>query len=145
MEKSIVVGVDDSTTARAAARTAADLAAALGAELLVVTAYGKYKFEPVDADVDNMYITTEALARTVADAAIAELAAAFPRLTITPISAAGRPGDALVSVAERHNSELIVVGNKRVQGIARVFGSIARHVATHAPCDVYIANTHTQS
>ena len=36
---------------------------------------------------------------------------------------------------------MIVVGNKRVQGLARVLGSVASAVAQHAPCDVYIAKT----
>ena len=39
-------------------------------------------------------------------------------------------------------ADLIVVGNKRVQGITRVFGSIASHVAAHASCDLYIVHTH---
>src|SRR5690606_28369663 len=43
------------------------------------------------------------------------------------------------------DASLIVVGNKRVQGVAgRVLGSIARDVAAHASCDVYIAHTHTR-
>jgi nucleotide-binding universal stress UspA family protein len=43
--------------------------------------------------------------------------------------------------ARRLEARMIVVGNRRVQGAARVLGSIASDVAKHAPCDVYIANT----
>ena len=51
--------------------------------------------------------------------------------------------EALVSESERLDATMIVVGNKRVQGIAgRVLGSIARDVAAHASCDVYVAHTH---
>jgi nucleotide-binding universal stress UspA family protein len=36
---------------------------------------------------------------------------------------------------------MIVVGNRRMQGIGRVLGSVANSVAHNAPCDVYIAKT----
>ena len=36
---------------------------------------------------------------------------------------------------------MIVVGNRRVQGVSRVLGSIANDVLKQAPCDVLIANT----
>ena len=47
----------------------------------------------------------------------------------------------LVSEADRLEARLIVVGNRRVQGPARILGSIARTVAANASCDVYVANT----
>ena len=40
-----------------------------------------------------------------------------------------------------NEAELIVVGNRRTQGIGRVLGSVAVSVAAHAPCDVYIVKT----
>ena len=43
------------------------------------------------------------------------------------------------------DADVIVVGNKRVQGVSRILGSIARYVAAHAPCDVYIAHTHQRA
>ena len=36
---------------------------------------------------------------------------------------------------------MIVVGNRRVQGVSRVLGSIASDVLRRAPCDVLIVNT----
>jgi nucleotide-binding universal stress UspA family protein len=48
----------------------------------------------------------------------------------------------LIEVATDHDAAVIVVGNKRVQGVTRLLGSIATDVAHKAPCDVYIANTH---
>ena len=44
-------------------------------------------------------------------------------------------------VAKEIGADLIVVGNRRVQGIGRVLGSVATDVAHHAPCDVYIVKT----
>lgn len=49
-----------------------------------------------------------------------------------------------MKAAEELDAEIIVIGNKRVQGIARILGSIARDVAAHAPCDVYVAHTHSK-
>ena len=38
-------------------------------------------------------------------------------------------------------ANLIVVGNRRVQGIERLLGSVAIDVLRHAPCSVYVAHT----
>lgn len=141
MTQTIIVGVDQSEPARAAARTAARLSQALGAELLVVTAYGKYEFEVIDPTADDVYVTTHDLALAVADEIVADLRTAHPGLDVSSVAVGGKPGEALVTVAERHDAGVIVIGNRRVQGLARVFGSIARDVAAHASCDVYVVNT----
>ena len=142
--QTIIVGVDQSEGAMAAARKAARLAWGLGAELAVVTAFGKYEFEAVGSTEDEVYITSEEIALAVADAVAANLKGEYPDVVMTTIAAAGKPGDALVAVADRHDADVIVVGNKRVQGIARVFGSIAHQVEAHASCDVYVANTQSR-
>jgi nucleotide-binding universal stress UspA family protein len=36
---------------------------------------------------------------------------------------------------------MIVVGNRRVQGVTRVLGSIPLDVAKQAPCNVFIVHT----
>ncbi len=52
------------------------------------------------------------------------------------------PATALCEEAARLDASIIVVGNKRVQGAARVLGSIAGDVAKRAPCNVFIVHTH---
>ncbi len=52
------------------------------------------------------------------------------------------PANALCEEATRLDASIIVVGNKRVQGAARVLGSIAGDVAKRAPCNVFIVHTH---
>ncbi len=143
MARSIVVGVDQSETAAEAAQTAAYLARSLGLELVVVTGYGKHGYESYDDGSTKVYVATEDAAAAVADGVIEGLRRDYPDVTMSSVAASGKPGQALVTVAERHDAQVIVVGNKRVQGVRRVFGSIAHDVASHAPCDVYIA--HTQS
>ncbi|GAA3517455.1 universal stress protein [Nocardioides daeguensis] len=142
-DKTIVTGVDGSETASTAAERAAVLARALGARLHVVSAYGKLEQETVKIGSDTMFLSSEKDAEDVAAKVAAALRAAHPDVEITSGAAEGKPGEALVATAEALGAELIVVGNKRVQGIAgRVLGSIARDVAVHASCDVYIAHTH---
>ena len=63
-------------------------------------------------------------------------------LKITYSSARGKPAEALVKEAERLDARMIVVGNRRMQGLGRVLGSVANSVAHTASCDVYIANTY---
>lgn len=142
MTRTIVTGVDGSEPAARAARTAANLAGALGAQLHVLSAYGKFESDRFASGTEEFVFTTADDAQRTADDTLQELRRDFPGLTITSAASEGKPGDALVRAAERLDADLIVVGNKRVQGLARVLGSIARDVAAHASCDVYVAHTH---
>jgi len=141
--RTIVTGVDGSDTATAAARRAAVLARALEARLHVVSAFGKYESETVRIGSDTLILSSERDAEEVAAKVTSTLRAAYPDVAMTSGAVEGKPGEALVAIAEALDAELIVVGNKRVQGIAgRLLGSIARDVAAHASCDVYVAHTH---
>lgn len=53
----------------------------------------------------------------------------------------GTPAEALIAHAEEHDASVIVVGNRRMKGLARVLGSVANSVAHEAKCNVYIADT----
>lgn len=135
----IIVGVDGSSPAHRAAEAAARIALPLGATLHVVSV-----FDPAGDRTarEAGFDPTLAAERIAADAA-SRLAADFPGLSVEPDTTGGaKPGEALVRLAEESNASMIVVGNKRVQGLSRLLGSIAREVATKAPCDVYIAHTH---
>lgn len=142
MTMNILVGVDGSETATAAAHTAARLADALGAQLLVVSAFTRDETERVEQGSDVFIHNNETSALTVAEQEASALRATFPGPQIKPLAFAGKPAHTLVKVAMELDIDLIVVGNKRVQGLGRVLGSIAKDVAQHAPCDVYIAHTH---
>lgn len=137
----IVIGVDGSETAARAAQKAADLAVATGATLHVLSAYGKFEMEKYSSGSEEFIFSTEKDAETTANGVLARLRGTHPELTVTSGSAEGKPGEALVKEAARLQADLIVVGNKRVQGVSRVLGSVARDVATRASCDVYIAHT----
>ena len=135
----IVVGVDGSETALRAAHTARDLAASMGATLHVVSAFDSDRTEVFGSGSDQWIVSdagnAEKVARTVADGLRS------PDTTVTYAAARGKPAEALIREAERTGARMIVVGNRRMQGIGRVLGSVANSVAHSAPCDVYIAKT----
>lgn len=133
----IVVGHDGSETSELAVREAARLAAALGSELHIVVAFSR----------DSAKLTHEGESWAVGglDRAEQVIAAARTRhsdaLTITDSVSTEDPADALVQAAKEHNAEMIVVGNRRTQGLSRVLGSVASAVVKRAPCSVHIAHT----
>lgn len=141
MTSTILVGVDHTETSAAAAGRAATLAAALGARLHVVTAYGKDDVETVEIGHETFVISPDDEARQLLDGVAAKLGLAHPELEVTTQSMHGRPASAIVDAAVEVGAELIVVGNKRVQGPSRVLGSIATAILHKAQCDVYVAHT----
>jgi nucleotide-binding universal stress UspA family protein len=139
MSGTIVVGVDGSPTARKAAEAARDLASALGATLHVVSAFDSERSQ-VFGSGSNKWLVSDAdkaehVARAVADTLGGDI-------NITSSAAHGSPADAIIREATGKEARMIVVGNRRMQGIGRVLGSVANSVAHNAPCDVYIANTY---
>lgn len=141
MNGPIIVGVDGSDTADKAARSAARLAKALDVELLVVCAYGHAETERVNALGRGFVLDHEERALYAANASIEQLRGDYPDLEITPLASEGKPAEALVDLAAERDAQMIVVGNRRAQGLARVLGSVASDVTRRARCDVYVAHT----
>jgi nucleotide-binding universal stress UspA family protein len=135
----IVVGVDGSETALRAAQTARGLAASLGATLHVVSAFDSDRTEVFGSGSDRWIVSDADDAEKVAKDVAASLRG--DDVNVTYAAARGKPAEALIHEAERSGAQLIVVGNRRMQGLGRVLGSVANSVAHNAPCDVYIANT----
>lgn len=138
----IIVGVDQSETAAQALIVAAKLASALESPLHIVSAYGSVAVKEVQAEGRTFELNHESLAQDIADRAREQALELYPGLEATAAAIEGSPGDALVRRANELDAEMIVVGNKRVQGISRILGSIASDVARHASCDVHVAQTH---
>ena len=138
----IIVGVDGSETAARAAERAAHLAVSLDAQLVVLSAFSQTGGAQVEDTGDSINYTANDVARQIAERAIDDLRSRFPDLRAMARAEYGAVADVLVKVAEEDGASLIVVGNKRVQGVKRFLGSIAASVAHHAPCDVYVAHTH---
>ena len=141
MANIIIAGVDGSETATLAAQRAAEAAEAYGGSLHIVSAYGPGEQRTLSDGVEKVVINLRDDAERICSEAAEALRSQFPSLEVTASVVSGSPADGLVSEADRLEARLIVVGNRRVQGPARILGSIARTVAANASCDVYVANT----
>jgi len=139
MANLILVGVDGSDTSMAAGRRAAELAVALKSKLYVLTAFHSSETETFQDGTDTITVSPADSAEAISNRAADELR------TIAPDVEAGilyeKAGDALLEEAKRLDASLIVVGNRNMQGIKRVLGSVANTVSHNAPCDVYIVKT----
>jgi nucleotide-binding universal stress UspA family protein len=133
----IIVGIDRSETAHRAAITAAELAAAHRTNLHLVMCIDRTK--PVNMTVGGDVFHTDSVSD--AEQFLASVASGLPHDSITHAVGFSSPAKMLCEEAERLDARTIVVGNRRVQGMSRVLGSVASDVTRQAPCSVLIANT----
>lgn len=138
MYKKIVVGYDGSERARVAVEQAADLATATGSAMHLVTAVDKQdKIHKVGASSDERFMSDSEMARE----SLGYLAQSYRHLDISIAAVPGSPAKVLLEEAESVAADLIFVGNRHVQGLGRVLGSVAEDVAHRANCAVLIAKT----
>ncbi len=144
---SILVGTDGSDSAATAVDHAIKLAQELNAKLVFVSAYEQlasmrvepHPLQPGDHDDFAVGPRAEVLAlleQAATDARAAGVAevATFERL--------GDPADAILEVAEEQGCDLIVVGNRGMQGARRLLlGSVPNKISHAAPCSVLIVRT----
>ena len=137
--KMYVIGTDGSETAARAASRAGELARATGASVHVVCAYSRSGGTSLRVGSDSFEMSSLSSAEQVAE----QQAATFRSQGVEATSAAldQKPAEALVAEAERLEAELIIVGNRRMQGVSRLLGSVANEVAHNAPCDVLVVKT----
>ena len=133
----IVVGVDRSDTARIAAEKAAVLAARLDTNLHLVMCIKRSQSQEVGVGGDRWHVDVLSDGEAFLRDLVRELHCDRSSTAVV----LGDPADVMCSEAERLGAQMIVVGNRRVQGVSRVLGSIAGDVLKQAPCDVLIANT----
>lgn len=138
----IVAGVDGTGTATGAALRAAGMAEKFGAELHLVCAFDKLEVDRYEAGGEEFEFSTDEEALGTARTVVAEVHEIHPDVAVAAASYEGKPAEALVAYATEIGADVIVVGNKRVQGLGRLLGSVAADVCAHAPCDVYVAHTH---
>jgi maltose/moltooligosaccharide transporter len=138
----VVVGSDGSPSAMYAVARAHEIAAAADAKLVVVTAY-----DPGDAaDQRNLVDGRRRLygkeaARDAMHRTVAELTSDRIRSVEQDIVAA-EPVEALLRVAHRSPSSLIVVGNRGLGAHeGEVLGSVPREIVKNADCDVVVIQT----
>ena len=133
----VVVGVDRSETAHRAAKKAAAMAKAFDANLHIVTCAEPTADVDVGIGSDRVHIDWQ----SDAEQFLLGMSKTLDHDKITTAVKSGDPAKAICDEAKRVEASAIVVGNRRVQGVSRVLGSVASDVLRKAPCDVLVANT----
>ena len=147
MFRAIVVGTDGSATAGEAVRRARALAEAFAADLHVVNAYKPPALvmaataEPglMPSAIMEWEAAASEDSRRLLDSVGDELIGVGASVTTHAVAA--HPAAAILSVAETVGADLIVVGNRGMQGTRRVLGSVPNHISHHAPCDVLVVDS----
>lgn len=146
MYKGIVVGTDGSETAAKAVRRAADLAAATGATLHLVSGF-RLPSRAMAAVPEGGLVVAEAGGEWDTDAAagvlqmLAEIADGLTGIETRTHAVPMAAVESLLEVADREGADLIVVGSRGMQGFGRVKGSVPNSVAHKADVDVLIVHT----
>ena len=135
----VLVGADDSQTARQAVTVAADLAKLLGATLHIVTAYDPKSVRIEDLPSEFRLSTNVHPADILLDSLSAIATRRGVEVAVHPTTEG--PVDGIVHIAEAVGADLIVVGNRGMKGARRVLGSIPNSVAHGAHCSVLIVDT----
>ena len=139
-ENVIVVGADDSATARQAVVTAAHIARMTGATLHIVTVAKPRSIPVSDLPAEFRYSTVV----NPADNLLHELSMMARERGVESVlhpATGRRPAEVIVRIAKQADADLVVVGNKGLTGIRRFFGSVPKAVAHDAHCSVCIVDT----
>ena len=141
--ETVAVGTDGSGTATKAVEFALELAEKFGSRVVFISCYkpvseSRLKHEKVDAPEDIQWAINPA--EDVEDALRAVEEMADQRgLKWTSEAREGDPADVLVDLAEKHDADVLVIGNKGMQ--RRVLGSVPNSVSHKANCSVMIVKT----
>jgi nucleotide-binding universal stress UspA family protein len=149
MYQSIVVGTDGSEGGMRAVQIAADIAAAAGgdATLHIVSVQKPMAASAMASSEMAMAsgagVEWEEEARKTLEGTLEQAArdAAREGVTVETHARWGNPAEVLCDLATHLNADLIVVGNRGMQGGRRFLGSVPNTVSHHSPCSVLIADT----
>lgn len=134
-----VVGTDGSETAAKAAERAGALAEATGATVHVVCAYTHRGTTTIQAGSDTYFINALNDAENVVEKQASALRSRGVNVPVAAVD--GKPAATILDEAKRVNADLIVVGNRRMQGVQRILGAVANDIVHHADCDVLVVKT----
>jgi nucleotide-binding universal stress UspA family protein len=151
MFSSIVVGTDGSDRASEAVLAAAELAATQPEAVLHIVTVQKPLSPSAVAAGEMAAAAPVAAERTWEDEIKVELETALSRAAETAKRVCdtrietharfGSPAEVLCDIAAHLQADLIVVGNRGMQGGRRFLGSVPNTVSHHAPCSVLIVDT----
>ncbi|HEV3213853.1 MAG TPA: universal stress protein [Acidimicrobiales bacterium] len=135
----IVVGANDSETARRAVEAAVGIAKMSGGTLHIVSAFEAKSVPRGDLPPELGVLNNEG----DIDALLQELSFVARSEGVEPVlhKAAPPAADSLIRYAEEVHADLVVVGNRGMKGVRRLLGSVPNTVAHGAPCSVAIIDT----
>lgn len=146
--QTVMVGTDGSETSLRAVDRAAEVARDTAATLVLVCAYFPHSRSEVQEMQDDMgdaahQVVGSAPAEQTLHTAYDHAAAQGAR-DIKTVALEGKAVEVLVTAAEEHHADLLVVGNRGLNTLAgRLLGSVPSDVARLAGCDVLITRTKT--
>ena len=143
MIATVAVGTDGSGTASKAVEAAIDLAKRYEARIVFISAFrpvdeGRLRREKRDAPEDIQWSINP---EEDVDATLRECEEKAEGAGLKWASEAeqGEPADVLVSLAEKHDADVLVIGNKGME--RRVLGSVPNTVTHKANCHVFVVKT----
>ena len=143
MIATVAVGTDGSGTAEKAVRAALELAERYGARIVFISAYapvdeGRLRHEKRDAPEEIQWTINP---EEDVDATLRECEelAEERGLKWASEAAQGDPADVLVQLADKHDADVLVIGNRGMH--RRVLGSVPNSVTHKANCTVYLVKT----
>jgi nucleotide-binding universal stress UspA family protein len=144
MIATVAVGIDGSETAATALAAAYDLAERYGARLVVISAFSAPSKQTGAVRLSGAASAHPGWEANEAEQverilAAAEESAAERGIECSSAMAPGDPGEVLVSLAEQHRADLLVVGNKGME--RRILGSVPNTVSHKAACSVFVVKT----
>jgi nucleotide-binding universal stress UspA family protein len=145
MYQRILVATDGSDLSRTAVRSAIELAAAVGAELVALYVVPRY---PVSYFEGGITISVQDIARTekqwsdkgqaVVDAVRLEAEAKGIK-AMAVVAQSDLVAESIMEAANKHNCDLVVMASHGRKGIQRVLlGSETQHVLTHSTVPVLV-------
>jgi len=145
--RTVVVGTDGSESSLRAVARAGALAGACGATLVIACAYlpteqDRELAQARDVLGDEAYqvVGSHPAEETVRTAG--ERAAAAGAEKVRTLAVMGSPVETLLDVVNRENADLLVVGNRGLNGIkGRLLGSVPADATRRSQCDVLIVHT----
>ena len=141
--KTIAVGTDGSGTATKAVEFALDMAERYKASVVFISSYRpvsesrlRKEQDEAPADIQWSINPAEDVEGTLRE--VEELAQERG-LQFKSEAKEGDPADVLVELAEKHDADVLVIGNKGMQ--RRVLGSVPNSVTHKANCSVMVVKT----
>jgi len=144
--QTVLVGTDGSQSSYRAVDRAAEIARDSAARLVIVCAYHPATRREVAQAEDVLgHDAYQVVGSTPAEET---LRTAAERATVTGVSAIervaieGEPVKSLLSMLDKYQAGLLVVGNRGLNTFAgRLLGSVPADVSRRSPCDVLIVHT----